>query len=66
MIVGNKYFQIDGDRFVLLTIVEIDGDRAKYLIDACYRPEEVGSSDWFYPHPEDELKEATALIMALL
>lgn len=66
MMVGKQYFQVNGHRFVLLTIVEIDGDRAKYLVDACYLPEEVGSSDWFYPQPEDELKEATPLIKALL
>jgi hypothetical protein len=66
MIVGKQYFQTKGHKFVLLTILEIEEDRAKYRIDACYLPDEIGVVDWFYPEPNDELKEATDLIRALL
>lgn len=66
MIVGKQYFQVKGHKFVLLTIIEVIHDRAKYRIDNCYLPEEIGDVGWFYPEVEDELKEATPLIKALL
>ena len=66
MIVGKQYFQIDGLKFVILTIIQLDYARAEYRIDAFHDPAEVGSTGWFYPESGDLLAEVTPLIKAVL